>query len=260
MGRQAIAFSRVAAGVAAITTALMGSITLDTADAATSTAAGWAPDGSSAERAAASCWEIKQVVPTAQDGDYWLVTPTLVAPQQFYCDMTVDGGGWVLVGRGRDGWLSGGDGQGTVAQVREHVWDPTGFKPRQLADDEINGLLDGQAPSKLDDGVRVVRAADRTGATATDVRLKLKKMPRWSWAFSAGQPADAKLYAASSQRNTAGRSSVSRTGVTTRDLDGGGNGNGSSNGVSRLWTYLSDINGWVAGFNYGRSVACTTAA
>ncbi|GAA1946351.1 hypothetical protein GCM10009798_01670 [Nocardioides panacihumi] len=259
MGRQAIAFSRVAAGVAAIVTALTGSVSCDTAAAATSSA-GWVPDGSSAERAAASCWEIKQVVPTAPDGVYWLVTPTLVAPQQFYCDMSVDGGGWVLVGRGRDGWLSGGDGQGTVAQVHDHVWDQTGFKPRQLSDDVINGLLDGQAPSGLADGVRVVRAADRAGVTATDVRLKLTKMPRWSWAFSAGQPADARLYAASSQRDTAGRLSVSRTGVTTRDLDGGGNGNGSSNGMSRLWTYLSSTNGWVAGFNYGSSVAGTTAA
>ena len=61
-----------------------------------------ARDGSTAERAAASCWEIKQKAPGANDGLYWLQTPQLGAPQQFRCDMTTDGGGFVLCG-----WVGG---------------------------------------------------------------------------------------------------------------------------------------------------------
>ena len=62
-------------------------------------AAATAPDlGSVASAAAPSCWYIKQVNPAAADGKYWLQTPVMVAPQQFYCDMTTDGGGYVLVG------------------------------------------------------------------------------------------------------------------------------------------------------------------
>ena len=60
--------------------------------------------GTTSDKAAGSCWEIKQQNPAAPDGDYWLLTPAMTAPQQFYCDQTTNGGGWVLVGKGRDAW------------------------------------------------------------------------------------------------------------------------------------------------------------
>ena len=54
-------------------------------------------DGLSAATAAASCWDIKQRNPAASDGTYWLQTPAMDAPAQFFCDQTTDGGGWVLI-------------------------------------------------------------------------------------------------------------------------------------------------------------------
>ena len=61
-------------------------------------------DGTTPETAGASCWGIKQRFPTSANGLFWIRTATLVAPEQFTCDMTTNGGGWVLIGRGREGW------------------------------------------------------------------------------------------------------------------------------------------------------------
>lgn len=69
-------------------------------------------DGLSAATAAASCWDIKQRNPEAADGAYWLQTPAMDHPAQFFCDQTTDGGGWVMIGRGAKG-----GNPGAVARV-----------------------------------------------------------------------------------------------------------------------------------------------
>ena len=48
-------------------------------------------DGLSAQTAAASCWDIKTQNPAAADGAYWLQTPTMDTPGQYYCDQTTRG-------------------------------------------------------------------------------------------------------------------------------------------------------------------------
>lgn len=72
-----------------------------------------AADGLTELTAAASCWEIKQNDSDADDGVYWLLTPAMTQAEQFYCDQTRNGGGWVLVGRGREGWATATAGSGT---------------------------------------------------------------------------------------------------------------------------------------------------
>ena len=52
-----------------------------------------AHDGRTEATAAASCWEIKQHDPDSPDGTYWLQTPAMDAPGQFFCDQSTDGGG-----------------------------------------------------------------------------------------------------------------------------------------------------------------------
>lgn len=44
-----------------------------------------------------SCQEILITNPTASSGLYYIQTPSMVSPEQFYCDMETAGGGWMLL-------------------------------------------------------------------------------------------------------------------------------------------------------------------
>ncbi len=146
-------------------------------------------DGSSAATAAASCWEIKQQQPQAPSGAYWLLTPTMTAPAQFFCDQSMAGGGWVLVGRGREGWDTYSRGQGNPEDLLTRTRTPEQFATVQLSDDTINGLLGGGAVADLADPIRIVRATDVAGANWQNVDLKPDRMTGWSWAFRSAHTA-----------------------------------------------------------------------
>jgi len=196
-------FRRVAAGLAAGVLGATGFLGAGTALLATPAAADTpagaqagaraavvpAPvvrDGGTSVRAAASCWEIIQGFPGRPSGVYWLQTPQLVAPQQFWCDMTTDGGGWVLVGRGRQGWSWTHNGQGQASAVRTTATGPAAFAPAALPAATIDGLLGGARVDALSDGIRVVRAKDAAGATWQELRLRTTNRANWSWSFGGG--------------------------------------------------------------------------
>ncbi len=201
-----------------------------------------APDGRSAVTAAASCWEIKQLNPSAPSGTYWLVTPELSAPDQFYCDQTTTGGGWVLVGRGREGWSDTAEGRGTPAEVAGIITGTAAFSPRQLSTKVITGLVNGRSISSVGKNIMLRRATNTSGTSWQDSTFSYSS-PRneWAWAFNNEQRVSSWTIG-----------SVSGTGGYTSSF-------GSGTGLNRIETIADASHGkWMNGFGYGSSTTGST--
>ncbi|HEY1738033.1 MAG TPA: fibrinogen-like YCDxxxxGGGW domain-containing protein [Acidimicrobiia bacterium] len=162
--------------------------TVATAPAARAATAVTQFNGKTSDRAAPSCWAIKQSYPSSASGLYWLLTPTLVRPQVFYCDMTTDGGGWELIARGRDGWSFSYAGQGSAAAVALTPTGTSAFAPATLPSSTVDGLLDGHAPSTAFDGFRVRRATNSAGTTWQEARIHFAFLDHFTWEWELGQP------------------------------------------------------------------------
>ncbi|MFZ2546930.1 MAG: fibrinogen-like YCDxxxxGGGW domain-containing protein, partial [Candidatus Microthrix subdominans] len=135
--------------VTVMVAAVLGPVVVPTAAQAAGPPAARPGDGTTAETAGASCWGIKQRFSQSATGVYWLRTKTLVAPEKFTCDMTTDGGGWALIGVGREGWNWSPAAQGNVARLQTDPNGQASQAPVHLSADKINGLLDGGAASQL---------------------------------------------------------------------------------------------------------------
>ena len=170
-------------------------------------------DGHDAAHAAASCYEIKQLNPKATSGAYWLLTDQMSEPQQFYCDQEYDGGGWVLIGRGRNGWLESYNGRGKAsdlltgnapeqagklveAEGKKSVqlsegFSASAFSPVQLPSTTVNALLNndtdgsGIRPDDLEDGIRIRRALNVEGTAWQEATVQRLNTERWSWTLRA---------------------------------------------------------------------------
>ena len=199
-------------------------------------------DGLTEATAAASCWEIKQLASGSADGTYWVVTPEMAAPQQIFCDMTTDGGGWALVGKGRNGWVSDYDGKGSPATLRTAGVSPMSQVTTQFSSKSIDGLLNGQRVDSLDDGVRIKRARTTDGSAWQEVRMKLSKMDGWSWTFGALNPMS--YYEFDGNR---------RNGSNTNSF-------GRDNAFQRVTSSPISSQGFAAGFAYGSGVSGSSSS
>ena len=150
-------------------------------------------DGLSEATAAASCWEIKQNNPRSENGTYWLQTASMDAPRQFFCDQSTDGGGWVLIGRGREGWETWSQGKGDESKLATRSRTPGDFEVIQASHETVNGLLGGTKVSDLADGVMVQRAWNYRGTAYQTVRMQFPKMSDFIWPFKSAHPVNVKF-------------------------------------------------------------------
>ena len=209
--------------------------------APTASAATPLPDGLTSRTAAGSCWEVKQNYPSSADGSYWILTPALKAPQQFHCDMTTDGGGWVLVARGREGWKNQYNGL-RPSTVRTTVDGPGAFITANLPAKTVDGLLNNGKVSALDDGIRLRRAMNQDGSQRQEVRFTMPKRDRWVWTFRAEHPVGTYKF-----------NSVAGSGGITNNF-------GGDNAYRRIDTNIPASQKYSSGFAYGSQVAGFTSS
>ncbi|WP_237200540.1 fibrinogen-like YCDxxxxGGGW domain-containing protein [Rothia nasimurium] len=145
-------------------------------------------NGLTESTAAASCWEIKQNDPESKSGSYWLWTPEMDAPAQFYCDQETNGGGWVMIGRGREGWSEDYTGRGNAAELASNPDGTDAFNPVQLPSKTIDALMGDTQVKDLPGGLLFRRAANTAGTEWQNVYATRSKLEDWSWALAVYHP------------------------------------------------------------------------
>jgi hypothetical protein len=158
--------------------------------------------------------------------------------------MTTDGGGWVLIGRGRDGWTFNPNGQGSAATVRTTPDGTGAFSPATLPTDVIQGLIANADLSANTDGIRLRRATSADGATRQEIRL-FTQGRRWTWNLAAGQllnrlTINGTSYTGSNTQDTA----ITVTGQKSNGLNG-------INDNRRIWTGAATNKSGKQGFGLG---------
>ena len=155
--------------------------------------------------------------------------------------MTTDGGGWVLVGRGREGWTWAARRPGQRRDGAQHPQRHRRVRPGDAADAAIvQGLLGGGRVDALTDGIRVRRATNLTGTTYQEMRIAASNRSDWTWAIGggvlfSGMKIDGASYSGGNTQSWATSS--------------------KEQGLLRLTTNESSTHNYKMGWSYGNQIA-----
>ncbi|MFP4402107.1 MAG: fibrinogen-like YCDxxxxGGGW domain-containing protein [Candidatus Nanoarchaeia archaeon] len=205
-----------------------------------------------------SGWQIAQDYPYFESGVYWIQTEQMSSPEQIYVDMEYDGGGWMLIGRGRDGWSFSNTQQGTFSDVAGTPNGTSAFSPAHYSATFVDELLNSTSVSNLVDGVRVRRATTTDGSTFQEGIWEFDTLTSWSWDFDqtggialSDYTLDGVSYGAQDTRDA--RSSATDT-TRMRTAQDGEHNNvqgfqfgdnecaGTNTPENYLWEYISECN------------------
>ncbi len=102
-----------------------------------------------------------------------------------FVDNSYDGGGWILIGRGRENWTWNNAGIGGPDEVSLDVGTTAAFTPKYLSTAIIEQLINS-TPGNLDLtklDVRISRAAATDGSSYQQVHWSFPYNPQWDWDF-----------------------------------------------------------------------------
>jgi len=104
-----------------------------------------------------------------------------------YVDGNYDGGGWILVGRGREGWAWSENGMGKSSTLWQELGTPAAFPPAYLATATIGQLITNANIDLRNVEIRIKRAAATDGSSYQEVRWRSVSNTTWTWLFDTNQ-------------------------------------------------------------------------
>ena len=165
----------------------------------------------------------------------------------------VAGTGWLLIGRGREGWEFDTDGQQTPAAVGTGVGTSAAFAPAAFSDAIVQDLLTQSGFNASQVEMRIMRATNATGTTYQDARWRNFPSPSWTLQFSnPGVDTNSGGFGITYEVVNTGGAAGATTGVSaggnTRDFEFGGNDG------DRVFTWGWSGHAGQRGFSFGQNV------